>query len=88
MFDGFFVIRPSLFCSKPRQTSQYLIKTDFPEGNTSEQQLFGRNLECYLHYFQYQMRCYRCIFRLLNTKIRENTIVLHELDVPSINVLK
>ena len=40
---------------------------------TSEQQLFGRNLGYYLHYFQYQMRCYRCIFKFPNTKIRENT---------------
>ena len=38
---------------------------------TSEQQLFGRNLGCYLHYFQYQIRCYGCIFKFLNTKIRE-----------------
>ena len=39
---------------------------------TCEQQLFGRNLGCYLHYFQYQMRCYRCIFKFPNTKNREN----------------
>ena len=40
----------------------------------SEQQLFGRTLGYYLHYFQCQMRCYGCIFKFPNTKIiRENT---------------
>ena len=39
---------------------------------TNEQQLFGRNLGCYLHCFQYQMRCHRCIFKFPNKKIREN----------------
>ena len=39
---------------------------------TSEQQLFVRNLGCDLHHYQYQMRCYRCIFKFPNIKIREN----------------
>ena len=38
----------------------------------SEQQLFGRNVGCYLHYFQYQMKCYGCTFKIPNTKIRKN----------------
>ena len=64
------------FAQKPRKTSQYLIKTDFPEGimyfKTSEQQLFGRNLGCYLHYSQYHMRCYGFIFKFPNKKITED----------------
>ena len=39
---------------------------------TSEQKILWRNLRCYLHYFQYQMRSYGCIFTFPNTKIREN----------------
>ena len=60
----FFLHDHLCFAPKPRKTSQYLIKTDFLEGNhvymynTSEQQLFRRNLGCYLHNFQFQMRCY------------------------------
>ena len=53
---------------------------------TSEWQLFGRNLGCYLHYFQYEMRWFRCIFKFPNTKIMP--LVLHEFDVSSINVLQ
>ena len=55
------------FAPKTRKTSQYLIKTDFPKGN-HVLQLFGRNLGCYLHYFQYQMRCYGC------TKYQHSTV--------------
>ena len=51
-----------------KQTSQKPIMYLKP----SEQQLFGRNLGCYLHFFQYQIRCYRCIFKFPNTKIRES----------------
>ena len=29
----FFVTQPSLFCPKTKRTSQYLIKTYFPEGS-------------------------------------------------------
>ena len=39
---------------------------------TSEQQLFGRNLGCYLHYFQYQLSCYGCIFKFPNTNTTGN----------------
>ena len=38
---------------------------------TSEQQFCGRKLGCYLHYFQYQMRCYRYIFKFSYTRIRK-----------------
>ena len=38
----------------------------------SEQQLSGKDLRFYLHYFQYQMRCYGCLFQFPNTKIRQN----------------
>ena len=37
----------------------------------SAQQLFRRNLASFLNYFQYQMRCYRCMFKFLNTKIEK-----------------
>ena len=33
MFKFFFVTQPSLYCPKTKKTSQYLIKTDFLEGN-------------------------------------------------------
>ena len=39
---------------------------------TIEQQLFRRNLGCYLRYCQYQMRCYGCIFKFPQIKIRES----------------
>ena len=55
---------------------------------TSEHELFGRNVGCYLHYFQYQMRCYGWIFKFPNTKIREDAACVTLIDVPSIDILK
>ena len=56
--------------------SNIWLKQTFQKANiyfkTSKQRLFGRNLGCYLHYSQYQMGCYACIFKFPNTKIREN----------------
>ena len=45
---------------------------------TSEQQLFESNLGCYLHNFQYQMRCYGCIFNPLSANFTKwsNTLEL------------
>ena len=70
----FFVTRSSLFC--PQNQAKLInnwLKQTFQKAiiyfKTTEQQLFGRNLGCYLPYFQYQRRC---IFKLPNTKIREN----------------
>ena len=71
----FFLLHNHLYCApKPGKTSQYLITSQkaIMYFKTSKQELFGIKLRCNLHYFQYQMRCYGCIFKFLNTKIREN----------------
>ena len=70
-----FLLHNHLYCApKPGKTSQYLITSQraIMYFKTSKQELFGIKLGCNLHYFQYQMRCYGCIFKFLNTKIREN----------------
>ena len=73
----FFITQPSLFCPQNQEKLiNILLKHTFQKAiiyfKTSEQQLLGRNLGCYLHYFQYQIRCYGCIFKFPNTKIRES----------------
>ena len=40
----------------------------------------------YLHYFEYQMMCCRCIFKFSNTKAQKAPLVLQQFDVPSINI--
>ena len=56
---------------------------------TSGQKLFGRNLGCYLHYFQYQMRCYGVASLNFQTQKSEKApIELHLFDVLSINILQ
>ena len=75
MFKHFCYTTISVLPQDHEQLHKIWLKQTFQKAiiyfKNSAQQLFRRNLGSFLNYFQYQMRCYRCMFKFLNTKIEK-----------------